>query len=314
MLCQTTLEYLYIIADCTKGCLGACTVGADSPQLRQTRDDEGIIIDLPGYDLRKAIQTADPMAVVESFKISIRFILPRVFGYRMCPYCPKCVDTDCPCSNKFGNNFEPWGGIAGLAAANFCAVEYQHTNNPHAHGHVHLVSVYQHKTLEEIKVLIEEKLLSPESIYDYQETLQRTDLFEHEKHEEQIPAIEEAWRQKYKAPEHNDLCQFPEIVLNDHTKTLWNGQQDIPSAIDDARAYAELYKREAQSVMSRCNHHVHLPDPSTNVRMPLPGCRSKKAGLFFIAMDLRKTAYDACTTSKYQRQPGILGSVNHQKI
>ena len=263
--------------------------GADSPGLQQTRDDNGIVIDLPGYDLRKAIQTADPMAVNEAFNVSIRFILPRVFGYRMCPYCPNCVLTNAPCSNKFGNNFEPWGGIAGLAAANFCAVEYQHTNNPHAHGHVHLVSAYQHKTLEEIKKLIEEKLLSPESIFDYQETLQRTDLFEHEEYDAQIPEIEQSWRQKFKDPEHNDLAQLPEVVFNDHTKTLWNGQQDIPTAISDASTYAKAYKQEAQSVMVRCNHHVHLPDPDTNQRVPLPGCRSKKARTFFVVIDLKDT-------------------------
>ena len=261
--------------------------GADAPDLHQTRDARGILIDLPGYDLRKAIQTADPMAVMEAFKVSIRFVLPRVFGYRMCPFCPSCALTNAPCSNKFGNNFEPWGGIAGLAAANFCAVEYQHTNNPHAHGHVHLVSAYQHKILEEIKALIEEKLLSPETIFDYQETLQRTELFDHEKYEEAIPEIEEAWRQKFKDPVHDDLTQLPEVVFGDHTKTIWNGQQDIPAAISDASTYTKAYKREAQSVMTRCNHHVHLPDPVTNQRVPLPGCRSKKARTFLIEIDLK---------------------------
>ena len=102
------------------------------------------------------MQTSDPQAVMESFKVNMRFILPRTFGYRMCPNCPHCSETNTPCANKFGNNFEPWGGIAGMAAANSCAVEYQGNNNPHAHGHVHLVSVYQHKTLEEIGELIKQ--------------------------------------------------------------------------------------------------------------------------------------------------------------
>ena len=64
-----------------------------------------------------------------------------------------------------------------MAAANSCAVEYQGNNNPHAHGHVHLVSVYQHKTLEEIGELIKQKLLAPETLYEYQETLHRTSDF-----------------------------------------------------------------------------------------------------------------------------------------
>ena len=102
-----------------------------------------------------------------------------------------------------------------------------------------------------------------------------------------IPEIEAAWRQKYKDPVHDDLTQLPEMVFADHTKTLWNGQQDIPAAISDACAYTKAYKREAQSVMSRCNHHVHLPDPDTNQRVPLPGCRSKKAKTFLIEIDLK---------------------------
>ena len=61
-----------------------------------------------------------------------------------------------------------------MAAANSCAVEYQGNNNPHAHGHVHLVSAYQHKTLQEIAELIKQKLLAPETLYAYQETLHRT--------------------------------------------------------------------------------------------------------------------------------------------
>ena len=43
------------------------------------------------------------------------------------------------------------------------------------------------------------------------------------------------------------------------------------------KEYAKEYKKEAQFVMSRCNHHIHLSDPKTGVRLPLAGCRSKKA-------------------------------------
>ena len=56
---------------------------------------------LPGYDTRHAIQTSDPQAVMESFKVNMRFILLCIFGYRMCPNCPRCADTDIPCANKF---------------------------------------------------------------------------------------------------------------------------------------------------------------------------------------------------------------------
>ena len=130
-------------------------IGESSPSLEQSKNNNEVIVELPSYDLRKDITTSDPAAVIEAFKINIRFILPRIFGFRMCPICPRCSETDNPCANKFGNNFEPWGGIGGMTAANGCVVEYQHNTNPHAHGNAHFVSVYHHKTLDEIKVLIE---------------------------------------------------------------------------------------------------------------------------------------------------------------
>ena len=253
--------------------------------MEQTKDEAGISIDIPGYDIRHAIQTSDPQAVMESFKVNIRFILPRIFGYRMCPNCPRCQLTDTPCSNKFGNNFEPWGGIGGMAAANACAVEYQGNNNPHAHGHVHLVSVYQHKTLAEIGELIKQKLLAPETLHAYQETLHNTlgygDLSEEQRNAKRN-AMEKEWAKKFRAPEHDALSQFPSIVLNDHCDNLWNGKQDCRTAEKDAIEYAAEYKQEAEFVMSRTNSHVHLRDAETGKRRPLPGCLSKKACAVFL--------------------------------
>ena len=263
-----------------EGFLYFISSGPDCPKLYQRRNNDGVIVDLPNYDVRQAIQTSDPQAVMESFKVNIRFILPRVFGYRMCPNCPHCAFTDTPCSTKFGNNFEPWGGIAGMAAANACAVEYQGNNNPHAHGHVHFVSAYQHKSLEEIGMLIKQKLLAPETLYAYQETLHRTcgyiDVPEEQRKADRRN-MEKEWANKFRASEHDALSQFPDVVLNDHTDTLWNGKQDSQVAQRDALAYSEQYKREADFVMCRTNSHVHIRDPATGRRRPLPGCISKKA-------------------------------------
>ena len=253
------------------------------PGIQQRTDSKGVIIDLPGYNLRKDIITADPLAVMEAFKISIRFILPRIFGYRMCPLCPRCAETDTPCSNKFGNNFEPWGGIAGMASANGCAIEYQHNNSPHAHGHVHLVSVYQHHTLEQIKELIEKNLLDPETIFAYQEAIHRTDLWDHEAYDKNIANIEDSCGNKCKDLEHDALCQLPSLVMDDvATTTLWHTDCPPYQAIIDAAEYSKQYKKEAAFVMTRFNHHVHLADPDTMKRRPLPGCKSKKVHGFFM--------------------------------
>ena len=172
-----------------------------------------------------------------------------------------------------------------MTGCNSCAVEYQGNNHPHAHGHAHCVSVYQHKTLEEIGELIKQKLLAPETLYAYQETLHNTcgfgDVTEEQRKAKRI-AMEKEWAKKFRDPEHDGLSQFPSIVLNDHSDSLWNCKQDYRSAEQDAIEYAARYKEEAEFVMSRTNSHVHLPDPDTGKRRPLPGCKSKKACVFFL--------------------------------
>ena len=49
-----------------------------------------------------------------------------------------------------------------------------------------MVSAYQHKTLEEIKVLIEKELLDPTTIIDYHTALHGEDHFEHEEHKKAV--------------------------------------------------------------------------------------------------------------------------------
>ena len=93
---------------------------------------------------------------------------------------------------------------------------------------------------------------------------------------QEVPHLEEAWRNNNKAAEHDALCQYPDFVLNDHSENLWNSSRDLTEAITDAVNDSKQYKKEAQFVMSRYNHHIQLPDPKIGVRVPLAGCRSKK--------------------------------------
>ena len=83
----------------------------------------------------------------------------------------------------------------------------------------------------------------------------------------------------------NGLAQLPSLVLNDHDDTLWNGKQDSRTAKEDALQYSERFKQEANFVMSRTNNHVHIRDPKTGKKRPLPGCISKKATKFIIQKD-----------------------------
>ena len=132
-----------------------------------------------------------------------------------------------------------------MTAALGCVIEYQHNNHPHAHGNAHKVTAYQHKTLEQIKTLIEQNLLEPKTIIDYQTALHREDHFDHEQHMREVPHLEAAWRNNNKDAEHDALCQYPDFVLNDHSHNLWNGNLDLNEAITDAVKYTKLYKQEA---------------------------------------------------------------------
>ena len=67
------------------------------------------------------------------------------------------------------------------------------------------------------------------------------------------------------------------MLLKDLPLNLWAGNVNLDDAIADSALYSEQYKTDAQYVMSRCNHHWHLPDPKTGIRVPLSACRSKKA-------------------------------------
>ena len=62
--------------------------------------------------------------------------------------------------DKFGSNGEPCCGILGLADALIGALEYQGTTgSPHFHADVFVQQAHQHKTMEEIRDILQAELL-----------------------------------------------------------------------------------------------------------------------------------------------------------
>ncbi len=94
----------------------------DWPPLEAETED--CVVDLPEYHVRRRVYSQDPLAVVHAFLISVRVVFARLFGFRMCPMCPRCNATDHPCQNRFGSNMLPMGGIFGGAEAAEGAVEH----------------------------------------------------------------------------------------------------------------------------------------------------------------------------------------------
>ena len=94
-------------------------VGAKQPRIWQQEATSDVTMDFPEYSLRRTMSARDPRAVIENFLVSIKYILARLTGLRMCKDCPDCnsFKSHEPCSNTFGHNMLPLGGVCGLGEA-----------------------------------------------------------------------------------------------------------------------------------------------------------------------------------------------------
>ena len=84
-----------------------------------------IEVELPEYDLRRAATAQDPHAVIEAYKVEIKFRLMILLGVRMCPNCPRCNFRGKGCQDKFGSNMRPGGGVFGGVVAVGGGTEHQ---------------------------------------------------------------------------------------------------------------------------------------------------------------------------------------------
>jgi hypothetical protein len=193
------------------------------PHIWQDPEGSGVYLDLPMYDVRKVLVAKDPWAVIQNFTNSTKFLLPKLLGYKMCPLCPHCnVGTEhSPCANKFGHNLTPTGGVAGLSAGFGGAVEYQMNDDPHLHGNVHLVTMYQYLSLEEIAELMVQNIVTLENITQWQAWICRTEHFDQAKHDAALPELEKTWQQHNKDGRADALCCLPQYLAQQPAKTLW---------------------------------------------------------------------------------------------
>jgi hypothetical protein len=120
-------------------------------------DHATVSIDMPEYEARQRWQARDGLCGIEAFRVMTLLVFARIFGCRTCPFCPSCnhnsessIMKSEPCQDMFGSCMLPMGGYCGGADAFGGAVEHQHDGNPHFHGFVHLVNIYQHNTLDDV--------------------------------------------------------------------------------------------------------------------------------------------------------------------
>lgn len=283
--------------------------GQDRPSLRapdaHDKDIGQASIDIPMYDIRRAMLAKDCVSIVQCFHTYLRFALGRLLGIRMCPMCPRCNanDAEFPCQDRFGSNASPMGGILGRADAIGGVVEHQGQGTPHYHACVYVQRLHQHKTLQDIMDIIKKDLTQVNALKEFQSWACREEHFLLKMHDAEIEDIERDWP-AYKAVADNKLCVLPAFLASDPSTSTWiqlvssSGAGELsegaPSideqglsapfearllreqASSDAVVWRKKYMKHVQYVFSRVQHHMHKINPATGKRCPLTAC--KKAG------------------------------------
>ena len=196
-------------------------------------------IEFPAYKFRRVMSARDPMAVMDAYGLHIKLRLPRLFGQRSCPRCPRCNDrgNKYPCMNRFGSVMRATGGPFGGCPVSGAATEHQGVGTPHTHGEVHVSCVFQYKLLPEIAKLIEDDILDPQSIMDFNEWFHRQSPPDETLHQELLPGVESDWRSRYADAKHDDMSQVPSYIAQDTSKNMWSHGVAKVDAYEDGRVF-----------------------------------------------------------------------------
>ena len=75
------------------------------------------------------------------------------------------------CQDKFGSNMRPGGGVLGGIPAVGGGTEHQGYGTPHLHLEIHVASIYQYSTLEEVVGKFQQGVLTFQQWKQYNEWL-----------------------------------------------------------------------------------------------------------------------------------------------
>ena len=230
------------------------------------RDEEEVKIELPDYDMRRALTAQDPHAVIEGYKIEILLRLVTLLGIRMCPSCPRCNESGFGCQDKFGSNMRPGGGVLGGGVALGGGTEHQGYGTPHLHVEVHVVSIYQHGSLEEVAQKFREGKFTFADWTNYHEWLHAEDILDADVQATLANNLEEEWHTRFADKEHHDMSVTPLFVVEDTEVNQGKVERHVGEPLDEAplaelkadgASYRKLYAAYAQRVFSRVQHHMH---------------------------------------------------------
>ena len=98
---------------------------------------------VPTSDQRRAIIARDALACVDGFRTIVQLAMEYFFGMRCCIRCP-----DCACSDLFGSNAKPEGGVLGRVDAVCGSIEAQKfAGSLHVHFQIFVECLHQHTPL-----------------------------------------------------------------------------------------------------------------------------------------------------------------------
>ena len=234
---------------------------------------ESVDVELPDFDGRLCEVANDPLAVVQGFRVAVNVILGRLLGIRLCAECGVAAryrqQPRCGCTDKFGSNSSPMGGIFGIAVALVGAVENQHLGTLHFHGFLYLANMYQHASLAEIASKIQESPQLAEAVKQWHAWVHREEHWSPDDHRANLPTLESEWRQNYRSAEHVGLTRWPAYLDQAVPRTKWDDGCDASACDADASSFKGAYEADAQMIFSKVQHHHH-PDGK-----PLTHCIKK---------------------------------------
>ena len=255
--------------------LGAKWGSAHVPSVEQDYVDlllspEDLASVLPTSAERQKLLARDPLSCVEGFRMLCRLALRHLFGLRSCPFCPECNSdrfSGVVCQDVFGSSAEPEGCIFGRVDAIYGSIENQKAGVLHMHMQVFVQCLHQHTPLKEV---MEKMAGSAEPILEgylrYKSHVSATSYDDLPKWTLEREGIESQW------PVNADDLH---LVSRPAYMTSARAPGAGPASAEDSggEAWLRAYRRDAQEVQQRKQHHVHLPmetDPSS--RRPLTHC------------------------------------------
>ena len=236
---------------------------------------ENVETDLPEYDVRRDMVGRDPLSALHAFWVNLLVILPALYGYRMCPKCPNCVETESPCMDVFGSNATPMGGSIGRCDVAIGAVEAQKAEGVlHLHAFLFPQSVHQFCTLHEISGMLRKSLITVDMLKAYINNAWRASDCDAEKFRHERSNIEAEWP-AYKI----------ETALGKPPSACKPCYGHCPENLAPLSSRARLavghvwkssYDKRLQYVMSHMTHHMHpVVDHETGESQPLKSCCKK---------------------------------------